>query len=300
MESFIKLCKQDNLGFITENDEIKKRTTLKIGGIFRVYFEPHTINNLIIAVKYIYKHHLKYRIIGNGSNLLISEGYFNEIVINLRNINFISNIGNDRFLIGSGVNGSMLAKKLVKEGYEGIEFLSVIPGNFGGLIWNNAGAYKKSMVDILIKVDYLDNQGLIHTFNKKEIESTFGYRKSPFQNNNTIIISAVIEVKKTNDDNALKKVREYLHIKRITQPINMRNAGSTFKNSNIPSWQIIDQLGYRGYQIGDACVSEKHANFLINLCQARFDDMELLIKLIQNDAKRLMNIDLICEWVIWK
>ncbi len=298
MNDFIDYLVSNNLGDYKENVSFKKLTSLKIGGTARLYVEPNSEDSLKKIVTYLKQNCLQYFVIGNGTNLLINDRFFDLVVISLKKLNEFISYNNGCFLIGAGCNAGKVASKLTKLGYTGFEFMSVIPGTIGGLTYMNASAFNRSMSDILVTVNYLDNLGNFNMMFVKDFE--FSYRNSPFQNKDCIITSVIINLTYVGSVRiAEEKIERYYKIKKSTQPINSKNAGSTFKNNNdISSWKIIDELGFRGYSIGDAEVSCKHANFLINRCNASFKDMFNLICKIKEAAKDKCNINLDCEWEI--
>ena len=164
----------------------------------------------------------------------------------------------------------------------------------------NAGAYKRSISELIYSITYCDEKGSLQTVLNKNNNFSFNYRTSCFHNTTKIITSIVLRIlKETPGENPKEKVKRYLNLKRQSQPLQTYNAGSTFKNNNnCFTWQIIDKLGYRGYKLGGAMVSDKHANFIINYDNASFLDIITLIKMIEYDAKTKLNIDLECEWEI--
>lgn len=295
---FINYINENYLGTIFTNYSFKDLTTLKIGGHIQCLYKPSSLDDLFIAFSYIFKNQIPYLVIGNGSNILATDKPISKIVINLSELNKITQISEEIFIVGSGIKTSLLSFELAKNNYTGCEFLSIIPGTLGGAIYMNAGVYQNSMEDIICDVTYLSTDGKLKTISKEEID--FKYRYSIFQNLKGIIVYATIKLKKSNINNApLEKIATLKKKKRLTQPINTFSAGSTFKNpKNKKAWEIIDQLGYRGYRYNDIMVSNNHANYLINLKSATYQDAIYLINKIQKDALEKLNINLECEWEI--
>ncbi len=297
-KDFIDYVENNYLGDIITNTSFKALTTLKIGGKIACYFEPLNLDTLVIAYKYIIENKLPYFIIGNGSNLLASDKNFLLIVISLKKLAKITQINKQLFLVEAGITDNKLSTTLAKMGYTKIEFLSVIPGTLGGAIYMNAGSYQEEIKDILKEVTYLTKEGKLVT--KKQSELNFAYRYSDFQKMDVIIVSALIEVTKASiKEYPTEKILTLRKQKRTTQPINMASAGSTFKNNECyEAWKIVDQLGYRGFRVNDAMVSNNHTNYLVNIGNATFNDMINLIEQIKLAAKNNYNIDLKCEWEI--
>lgn len=298
VNAFINYIKDNYLGDVFTNYSFKDLTTLKIGGQIACLYKPYTLDDLFVAYRYIIEENIPYYIIGNGSNILASDKAFNIVVISLKELNKITRITNNKFIVGSGVLTNKLAFELAKQGYTKQEFLSVIPGTIGGAIYMNAGAYNNSMEDIVYDVTYLTEKGKLITLSKKELD--FEYRSSIFKKLKGIIVSVTIELDKALVKNApLEKIATYKRNKKETQPINVLSAGSTFKNINdLKAWQIVDKLGYRGYIYNGVMVSTNHSNYIINNGNATYNDMITLLNIIKKEAKEKLNIELECEWEI--
>lgn len=298
MKGFINYAQTYHLGDISLNQSFKNLTTLRIGGNIKCVFYPYSRDCLREAYRYIIDNKIPYFVIGGGSNILASDEEYEGIVISMKKLRSFYWIDEESIYLEAGVYASAIARYISEKGVEGAEFMSVIPGMIGGLIYMNAGAYKREIKDCLISADYLDEKG---DFVRIE-DCKFGYRDSIFRHIPSIILGGTFKFKKTDNQEEIKRKLElYYQIKRNHQPIDKRSAGSTFHNhQDIKAWEIIDRLGLRGFQIGGAKVSEKHANFLINEGNATFEDMMALIDKIKTEAKIKLNIDLNCEWIIRK
>ena len=262
-------------------------------------FFPKDIYSLRLVHQYIIANKIDYFVIGKGTNLVINDCHFNKIFINLKELNKISYLKNNKLLILSGCVSSKVSLKLAREGYSGAEFLSVIPGSIGGAVYMNAGAYGKQVEDIIDKVIVLDNLSNIKLIGKNECG--FKYRNSIFKEKQMIILGTIIQLSKTTKDKPLEKIKYYVSNKRNNQPLNARSAGSAFLNpKEMKAWEVVDKLGFRGKVNGGAKVSEKHTNFLLNQNQASFNDIYDLMLEITLKAKEKYNIDLECEWEILK
>ena len=254
--------------------------------------------SLRLFIKKLKEENLAYYVIGKGTNLLINDRYFKEVFISLKDINKICKINEKMFFIPAGINSSKASFMLSEKGYTNAEFLSVIPGTIGGAIYMNAGAYNSSISDIIKNVLYLDPLDDLILLKKEDCK--FGYRTSVFSKRHGIILGAIIEVENARFKSApLEKIRTLVEKKKESQPISTKCAGSTFKNpKDMSSWEIVERLGFKGMNIKDAYVSNKHANFIINNGNATFDDIYTLIKNIKAKAKEKLNIDLEYEWKI--
>ena len=241
---------------------------------------PNNKNNLINIFKEIKQKKLNYFIIGKGTNILVSDEYFDGIVINLKKINNYY-IKEEEITLEAGCNFQTLFY-LTTKGIGGFEELACIPGSIGGLIYQNASFNNIAISDKILKVEYLDELGNVKTLDNKDLE--FGYRSSIFQNNDYLILSGTFHYKK---DSNINKLCEYLNHKKMNQPLNTKNAGSVFKNTNdLPAWKIIKEVHADTFKVNDASVSTKHANFLINNGNASFKDMCQLISKIKKQAKK--------------
>lgn len=264
-----------------------------------MYF-PKDIHSLRLVYRYLIDNKIEYFIIGRGTNLVINDCYFDKVFINLKELNKCTSLRENKVLILSGCSSSKVAYELAKKSYVGAEFLSVIPGSIGGAIYMNAGSYNKQVSDIVDSVIVLNESGNLELVKKEECQ--FSYRTSIFKKKNYIIIGCILKLTKINSkEKAFEKIKQYVSNKRNTQPLNTKNAGSTFVNpENIQAWEVVDKLGFRGKVNGGAKVSEKHTNFLINHNHATFQDIYDLMIDITINAKEKYNIDLECEWNILK
>lgn len=277
---FISYVKNNNLGLIELDASLKKYCTLKIGGKCYCIYKPDSINNLIKAYKYILKRKIDYEVIGNGSNLLISDEYHFKIFICLKGLNQVS-FKSNAAIVSSGVMGNVLSKKLSLNQISGLEFLAGIPGTIGGMIYMNAGAWGKSISDVIKSITYLDEFGRVCIMDNIK-KHGFGYRKSPFMKRRVLIISCELQLKE--DVSSIKLYYDYLEKKKLTQPLKEKSAGSTFKNpNNLYAWKLINETNTIR-KINDAEISSIHSNFFINKNNATFNDMRELIKRVQDDV----------------
>ena len=295
MLEYIEYIKKNKLGVIELNKSFKNITTLKIGGKIKLLFYPYANECFIKFYRYyIINKRCPLFVIGNGSNVFAGSKDYEGIVVCFKKMCFKYGIYNNQLLVSSGVMIMDLINYLKNINLGGFEKLSYIPATIGGMVMMNAGAYKVDISDLLIYVKCIDSQGELIIYNKKEID--FSYRKSNL--NDLIILEFVFEVKnidKRSIDNTIKWIKDNRTLK---QPIESNNAGSTFKNyGNKPSWKLIDEIGFRGYNINDACVSNKHCNFLINKKNCTSDDMISLINLINSKIYGKYGHKLDCEWI---
>lgn len=267
------------------NVPMKKYTSFKIGGEAEILLKISTVEELTNIIKYIKRNNIPTFILGNGSNLLVSDGGIKGIVlkIEIKKVEIEEVDNKFKITVGAGVKLGELAQKLAIKEISGLEFASGIPGTIGGAIRMNAGAYGSEMKDIIKTVTYIDRNGEIHKINTEQAK--FEYRNSLFANNEYIIVETELELNKGNKEEIQEKMQEYANFRKEKQPIEYPSAGSTFKRgTDFITAKLIDECGLKGYQIGGAQVSEKHAGFIINTGNATAKDVEELIKYIKQEV----------------
>lgn len=256
------------------DEPMAKHTSFKIGGPADVFIKVDNIEELKEILDLSKKNQIPLTIIGNGSNLLVTDKGIRGITakLNLKDIE-IKNENNKQIIkVEAGVPVGLLAQKLLKEEITGFEELSGIPGTIGGAVIMNAGAHGKELKDILKKVTAMDYNGNIHEFTNEEC--LFSYRNSRFQKEKYIILQATLELEKGNSTEIKEKMDEYMQFRKEKQPIEYSNAGSTFKRGeDFVTAKLIDEAGLKGYKVGGAQVSEKHAGFIVNVDNATAKDV---------------------------
>lgn len=282
-----------NIGEIRENVDLSNYTTYKLKTIGKLLVIPSDINGLIKLIGFIKDNNLKYKILGNGSNLIFTNPIYDGILIKLDNLNNLS-IDDNIVTVGAGYNFMKLALKVSMLGLSGMEFATGIPGSIGGSIYMNAGAYNSSISDILVSAKVLDNDLNIIELNNEELQ--FGYRKSVLQDNKYIVIEAKFKLTNGNRHEIMELVNCRKERRLTSQPLEYPSAGSVFRNpSNDYAGRLIEEIGYKGYEHGGAMVSSKHANFIINTGSATGRDVKELIDEIKDKVHDKYNIDLKVE-----
>ncbi|MBQ8293592.1 MAG: UDP-N-acetylmuramate dehydrogenase [Bacilli bacterium] len=281
-------------GLVFLDKTFKEKTSFKVGGKIKYFVEVFDIQSLCLLINYLYRHKIPYFVLGNGTNLLVSDEDFEIVVISLKNLNKLK-IENNEIIIEAGAIGIKVAKKILEAGYKCPIPLSLIPGTIGGMIYMNAGAYGEEIKDTLIRIDYITKEGVLKSLNSFE---DFTYRNSYFRNNQGIIIRGYFKTTKESNQEHIIKLQNQ---KKLTQPLNTKCAGSIFKNiDNIKAWQIIKELSLDKLKINDACISDKHANVIINKNNANFNDLFLLINKIKEEVYQKKGIILELEIKILK
>lgn len=260
---------------IKTNEPMKNHTSFKIGGPAEIYIKITSIEELQKILEFAKKENIKITILGNGSNVLVSDKGIKGIVIktNLKDINIENKDSkNVEVTVSDAVPIGFLAQKFLKEEITGFEELSGIPGTIGGAILMNAGAHGKEIKDIVTEVTAMDYNGRIFNFTNEEVE--FTYRHSKFSNGEYIILQAKMLLQKGSKEEIKAKMDEYAQYRKEKQPIEYPSAGSTFKRgTDFITAKLIDEAGLKGYSIGGAKVSEKHAGFIINTGDATAKDV---------------------------
>lgn len=281
-------------GDISEYVSLSTCTTLRIGGIARAVVYPKNALALTQIMNILLKKAIPYKLIGKGSNLLCSDEDYSGIIIRLDRYFNEYYFDKNTLVAQAGCSIITLSYEAMKKGLSGLEFASGIPATVGGVTYMNAGAYKSNMKDVLDKV-YIYRDGKCEWIDADECQ--FGYRKSIFHDHSDWLVLAVQLKLWPNDVDEIREVMDDRRERRMkTQPLDHYSAGSVFRNPEGKfAWKIIEELGFRGKKIGDAQVSEKHVNFIVNLGHAKARDFLSLVEEIQYRAKNEMNEDLIME-----
>ncbi len=279
LEEIQKIVSKDK---IFTNEPMSKHTSFKIGGPAEIFVKINNVEELKLIIKISKQAEVPITVVGNGSNLLVSDDGIRGIVLKIE-FDKIEIEESGKLKIGSGVKLAFLAQKCLKEKLEGFEFASGIPGTIGGAIRMNAGAHGSEMKDIVKKITCMTRDGKIQVISNEEAK--FEYRNSIFSQNDYIILEAEIQLRKGNPEEIRSKMDEYATYRKEKQPIEYPSAGSTFKRGNdFITAKLIDECGLKGYQIGGAQVSEKHAGFIINKGNATAEDVKQLMKYVEEQV----------------
>ena len=301
MQDLVKWITDNNIGKYLENESLSKHTTYRVGGKAKVFVYPKNVEKLILLLKKLRKDNIKYKILGNGSNTLFSDKEYDGVIINLDSFDRVTYFRSS-VRAEAGVNLMKLSNQVVKKGYSGLEFATGIPGTIGGAIYMNAGAYKSDMGYVTRSIKVLTPKLEVITMTNKELD--FHYRSSFLQKHKDYIcLEATIQLRKS-DKNMLQEIVDDRRKRRMeSQPLEYPSAGSVFRNpEDMFAGKLIEDLGFKGYSIGGAKVSEKHANFIINYNNAKGEDIKKLIELLKEKVKEEYNVELKCEqeFVNWE
>lgn len=275
------------------NVSLRKYNTYKINSGCGYLIYPKNENELLVLLKFMKENNIQYLFLGNGSNVILSRPYY-EVIIKLDKMNKIV-INNNIVVADAGVSLINLANTCMRMGLSGLAFAGGIPGLVGASTAMNAGAYKEDMSGVIKEVKVITPELDIAVLTKDELN--YGYRSSFLKDNKDYIcIQTVFELSYDDCDN-IKEIMDNRRLRRVdTQPLDMPSAGSVFRNpEGFSAGKLIEDIGLKGYRIGDAQVSTKHANFIVNIGNASADDIIELIEFIKKKVKEAYNIDLLLE-----
>lgn len=276
-----------------KNVSLKRYNTYKLDVMCEYLIYPKNIEELLELLKYLKENKIEYLILGNGSNVILAKPFF-EVVIKLDRLNNIE-IKDNIVIAGAGVSLIKLANMCMEKGLNGLAFAGGIPGLLGASVAMNAGAYNEDMSSIVKEVKVINPQSEVITMKSNELE--YSYRDSFLKRNKEYICIEVTLALEYEDKELIKNKMIDRRDRRISsQPVNMPSAGSVFRNpKGLSAGKLIEDIGLKGYTIGGAQISEKHANFIINKSNATYEDIISLIEYTKKKVKEKYNIDLILE-----
>lgn len=282
-----------------KNEPLALYTSFKIGGTCPLLIMPNGSECLCMLVRKFKKEGLYYRVMGNGSNILVSDKGTDVPVIMISSAMNGILPEDKRLTCGSGTSLSALCRAAADLGLSGLEFAYGIPGSVGGAVYMNAGAYGGEMKDAVIGCMYMDSEGEFHFLKKEEMD--FSYRHSFFSGKSHIIIGVEFELKKGDKTEINEKMKELMKRRKDKQPLEYPSAGSTFKRpkGNFAG-KLIEDAGLKGFSVGGAQVSEKHCGFIVNKGGASFDDVKTLIETVREKVKENSGVTLEPEVLIWE
>ena len=276
-----------------KNISLKKYNTYKIDVNCDYLVYPKSIHELQELLKYLKDNNIHYLILGNGSNVILARPNF-DVVIKLDRINNIE-IKDNIVIAGAGVSLIKLSNICMENNLNGLSFAGGIPGLLGASTAMNAGAYKEDMASIVKEVKVLTPNLEIKTMKNSELE--YAYRDSFLKRNKDFIcVEVTLSLEYEYKEIIKHRILDRIDRRISSQPVNMPSAGSVFRNpEGLSAGKLIEDIGLKGYTIGGAQVSEKHANFIINTSNATYEDIISLIDYIKEKVKEKYNIDLILE-----
>ena len=277
LEIYEKLCEIVGRESVWENESMKKHTTFRIGGPADYFVTPHTCREVSEVIRLCREEQIPWYILGNGSNLLVSDRGYRGVIIQLfKNFNEI--VAEDTCIRAqAGAQNSVIAKRALESELTGFEFAAGIPGTMGGAVVMNAGAYGGEMKDVLEEVTVLDENQEILVLPKEELK--LGYRTSVIAQKNYVVLEAKLRLQKGEALAIRTRMEELKELRVSKQPLEYPSAGSTFKRpEGYFAGKLIMDAGLRGFSVGGAQVSEKHCGFVINKGDATAEDVDTLMK----------------------
>lgn len=297
MKKLIDFLTNNNISF-EENVDGKRLCSFHVGGSARVVIRPKNAEQLEGVYTFLNENNIKNIVLGRGSNIVIDDGGFDGVIVSLSEISSVDFSITDENCIVAGAGASMLklSSFAQQNGLSGLEFAHGIPGSVGGGVYMNAGAYGGEISGVLESCLVFDTErGILFIADGEQCD--FSYRHSAFMDHkHLIIVFATFELKKGNPDEIKAKMDEYKAKRVASQPLEYPSAGSTFKRPEGHfAGKLIEDAGLKGYAIGGAQVSEKHAGFVINRDGASASDIKQLVQHIQKEVKEKFDVSLECE-----
>ncbi|MBO4445470.1 MAG: UDP-N-acetylmuramate dehydrogenase [Clostridia bacterium] len=279
-ESVINACRSCGVKY-TENADMAKHTTFRIGGPARLLVEPNSVDSLEAILKACKAEGVKPIVLGNGSNVLVrDEGIDGVVIVMGDEFSKIEYAGNDLVRVQAGAKLVDLCRFALEYSLGGLEFAFGIPGTVGGAAFMNAGAYGGEMKDVVWVVNHIDLDGNRGSYQGSELD--FSYRHSAYVDSDLIITSVIFHLEQDNAEGIKNNMDDVQRRRKAKQPLEYPSAGSTFKRpEGYFAAALIDECGLKGYSVGGAQVSEKHAGFVINTGGATAADVLALMDHVQ-------------------
>lgn len=279
---------------LLKNEPMARHTTFRIGGPVPLMARPATEEQVVESVKLARENEVPLVVLGNGSNLLVADEGVQAFVVDMTGLNRLERTGEREITAGAGVTLARLASFAAGEGLAGLEFASGIPGTLGGGVLMNAGAYGGEMAQVVRRTRYLTPEGTV----KEAVgeEHDFSYRHSVFSQGDKVILSSVLELEPGKAEDIRARMAELAQKRKTKQPLEYPSAGSMFKRPQGHfAAALIEQCGLKGFTVGGAQVSEKHAGFVINRDNATCADVLSLVKEVQRRVKEQTGVKLEME-----
>lgn len=273
------------------DEPMKNHTSFKVGGNADIFFEPEDIKQLIEFIKYVKENNIPYYLMGNGTNMIVSDEGMRGAIIKLGEKMSAIEITEDRVSAQCGAKLPEVARFAAANSLAGLEFASGIPGSIGGAATMNAGAYNSEIKDVAEKVEILDANLEYKVLQNREMD--FGYRKSVVEKYGYIVLGCTFKLKKANKSDIKMLMDDYTERRQSKQPLELPSAGSVFRRpEGYYTGKLIEDAGLKGMSIGGAQISEKHCGFIVNKGDATAKDIYNLIKHIQKTVYERFGVKL--------
>lgn len=278
---------------IKTDEVMRKHTSFKVGGPADVMVYPVSFNMVKNLISFFKTNNINYYVMGNGSNLIIKDGGFRGVVINLTKLNEIT-VSDDTIIAQCGALLSLVARRALEKGLTDLEFAAGIPGSIGGAIAMNAGAYDGDMSKVVVSALVIDDNGEILELSRDELQ--LSYRNSIVLNKGYVVLETKLKLHHGDAEAIKAKMNDFAERRRSKQPLEYPSAGSTFKRpEGYFAGKLIQDAGLKGKSVGDAQVSEKHSGFIINKGNATAREIMELINVVQNTVFDMYGVELHTE-----
>ncbi len=298
MKEYCKVLQKEVQGRFLFDEPLKNHTTFRIGGPSPLVFLPVDGKSLQRALFFLYQEGIPHRILGNGSNLLVRDTAMEEVVVAVNTPFLPPTISSTAIRASAGTPLHRLAQLALEKGLTGLEFLTGIPGTLGGGLVMNAGLKEEWLGSLVEEIVVLDERREIRVL--KERDLFFDYRESSLRSSPFIILEALLKLQSGSPKKIEKTMYQIREERKRRQPLNFPSAGSVFKNPpGDYAGRLIEACGLKGRMIGDALISERHANFIVNKNQAKAQDVLELVQLVQKRVQESFSLYLDLEIEIW-
>jgi len=287
-------------GTILKDVPMKRYTSMKVGGQAAYLVYPADETDLSAVLRFLKDKDVKHRFLGNGTNVIVTDKGLDAALIRItkmKHIRYIKTAEGAMVDVSGGVSLRAFIRDLAEKGLAGLERLYWIPGTIGGAIRMNAGSFGQTISDTLEEISIIDGEGVLSRIGKDRFR--FGYRSSPIGETDCVVGARFVLTKRNKKE--IVKDMEYVYGERKKRhPMEYPSAGSIFKSvNNEPAWKFIERAGLKGYTLGGAGVSEKHANFIVNLGWAKAQDIKDLIEKIKKEVYERLGVVLMEEVELW-
>ncbi|MCR4441116.1 MAG: UDP-N-acetylmuramate dehydrogenase [Peptococcaceae bacterium] len=296
IENVYDFIRDEKLGGVFLNEPLSLYTTWRIGGRADLLYQPENAGDCARVLALAGREDVPVHFLGFGSNVLIADEGLRGLVIHTKRLNMIKTEGK-KITAGAGVPLAGLSQQAAAKGLSGLEFACGIPGSVGGAVIMNAGAYGSSMSAVVTRATTLSKTGERREYGNAEMR--FGYRTSCLKNKGELVVEVEIDLPEGDAEESRRRMEEYLRLRKEKHPLHLPSAGSVFRNPpGSPAGCLIETAGMKGRRVGDAQVSEQHANFIVNLGEAKAAEVIKLIEEVQKEVYRKNSIWLETEVVL--
>lgn len=285
----LRFCEQHAIR-VEKNVSLARHTTFRIGGDADLAVFPDTSEKAALLMRFFTDNNVRYFILGKGSDILADDEGYRGVLLLTEDLRTLSRDGTE-LVAGAGCSMASVSNFALREGLAGLEFLHGIPGSIGGGVFMNAGAYGSEICDYIESVEWADTNGILHRSSREELD--FSYRHSAFEENGGLVCSVVLRCHPGESEHIVACMQDLDARRREKQPLEFPSAGSAFKRpEGYYAGKLIEDCGLKGFHIGDAYVSEKHAGFIVNKGSASSEDVHRLIDHVVETVRNTFGVTL--------